>query len=94
MFCLKSKNHKMGFVMLFLLLLVLLLLSTTTPCKAAAGNKVRFERFKGGSYASEFKSSKFHGPGFQGNSEDKEGDQVFGADKRKVYTGPNPLHNR
>jgi hypothetical protein len=24
----------------------------------------------------------------------KDGNEIFGADKRKVYTGPNPLHNR
>ncbi|GMN53147.1 hypothetical protein TIFTF001_022291 [Ficus carica] len=24
----------------------------------------------------------------------KDGDEVFGVEKRKVYTGPNPLHNR
>ncbi|KAK7286671.1 hypothetical protein RJT34_21835 [Clitoria ternatea] len=88
----QSKNPKMGFGILFLLLLLLLLFSTT-PCKAAIG-KTRFERFRGGSSASEFKPPKFHGNGLQGDSASKEGDQVFGADKRKVYTGPNPLHNR
>ncbi|RDX83280.1 hypothetical protein CR513_35819, partial [Mucuna pruriens] len=68
----------MSFLILFLLLLVLLLLSTT-PCHAAA-RKARFDRFKGAS-SHEFKPFKFHGAG------NKEGDQVFGADKRKVYTG-------
>ncbi|ESW34062.1 hypothetical protein PHAVU_001G120900 [Phaseolus vulgaris] len=92
MICVKSKNQKMSFVILFLLLLLLLLLSTT-PCHAAAG-KARFERFKGGSSASQFKPFNFRGADLQGNSAHKEGDQVFGADKRKVYTGPNPLHNR
>ncbi|CAJ1915635.1 unnamed protein product [Sphenostylis stenocarpa] len=93
MICVKSKNQKMSFVVLFLLLLLFLILSTT-PCQAAA-RKARFERFKGGgSSASEFKPFNFHGAALQGNSAHKEGDQVFGADKRKVYTGPNPLHNR
>jgi len=94
MICVKGKNQKMSFLILFLLLLLLLLLSTT-PCHAAA-RKVRFERFKGASSssASEFKPFNFHGADLQGNSAHKEGDQVFGADKRKVYTGPNPLHNR
>ena len=40
--------------------------------------------------------------GFRGNNpiedhdhhKDIDGDEVFGAEKRKVYTGPNPLHNR
>lgn len=91
MICVKSKNQNMGFVILFMLLLLLLLLSTT-PCSAAG--RARFERPRGGSSsASELKPSRFHG-GIQGNSADEHGDQVFGADKRKVYTGPNPLHNR
>ncbi|BAT85108.1 hypothetical protein VIGAN_04260700 [Vigna angularis var. angularis] len=94
MICVKSKNQKMSFVILFLLLLLLLLLFSTTPCHAAAG-KARFERFKAASSASEFKPFNFRGAAdLQGNGAHKEGDQVFGADKRKVYTGPNPLHNR
>nr|KYP70443.1 hypothetical protein KK1_009663 [Cajanus cajan] len=76
--------------MSFLILLLVLLLLTTIPCHASA-RKPRFDRFSGGSSASEFNPSNFHGASFEGN---KEGDQVFGADKRKVYTGPNPLHNR
>ncbi|KAK6235501.1 hypothetical protein QUC31_019236 [Theobroma cacao] len=35
-----------------------------------------------------------HG-GFQGDAHRaKDGDEVFGDEKRKVHTGPNPLHNR
>ncbi|KAK7396047.1 hypothetical protein VNO78_16756 [Psophocarpus tetragonolobus] len=81
----------MSFLILFLLLLLLLLLGTT-PCHAAP-RKVGFHRFKGASSSSsEFKPFNFHGAG---NTAHKEvADQVFGADKRKVYTGPNPLHNR
>lgn len=92
MICVKSKNQQMGFVIISLLLLMLLLLSTT-PCNTA--EKARFDRFKGGSSSFGLKSSELHG-GLQGNSANKHGggDQVFGADKRKVYTGPNPLHNR
>lgn len=30
----------------------------------------------------------------KGSTADKDSDEIFGADKRKVYTGPNPLHNR
>ncbi|KAL2320641.1 hypothetical protein Fmac_029610 [Flemingia macrophylla] len=86
MICVKGKNQKM----IFLILLVLLLLSTT-PSHAAA-RKSRFDRFSGSSSTSdEFKPSNFHGGSLEGN---KEGNEAFGADKRKVYTGPNPLHNR
>ncbi|KAE9599750.1 hypothetical protein Lalb_Chr14g0365681 [Lupinus albus] len=83
----KSKNQRMSFLIISLLLLVLLL--STTPCITAEKN-----RFKGGSSSSKLKSSEYHVE-FQGNKADKYGgDQVFGAEERKVYTGPNPLHNR
>jgi len=91
MISVKRKNQKLCFVILLLLLLILLLLlSNIAPCEAASltGNKARFDRFKGGSFKSS--SSRFH----EGNNANKNGDQVFGDEKRKVYTGPNPLHNR
>ncbi|EXC34953.1 hypothetical protein L484_014677 [Morus notabilis] len=34
------------------------------------------------------------GGSFKGNFNAKDGDEVFGVEKRKIYTGPNPLHNR
>ncbi|AES81166.1 hypothetical protein MtrunA17_Chr7g0255921 [Medicago truncatula] len=85
MISVKRKNQKLCFVIL------LLLLSNIAPCEAAAltgNNKAIFDRFKGGSFKSS--SSRFH----EGNNANKNGDQVFGDEKRKVYTGPNPLHNR
>ncbi|KAE9586307.1 hypothetical protein Lalb_Chr24g0400421 [Lupinus albus] len=92
MICLRSKNQKISFLILSLFLLMLLLLSTTTPSSKA--EKGRFDRFEGGSSSSVLKSSEFH-VGVPGNKEEKHGgDQVFGAKKRKVYAGPNPLHNR
>ncbi|CAL5420577.1 unnamed protein product [Camellia sinensis] len=77
---------------LSLLLLLMLMIEFKTPCFADGFNK--FSRFKGGS-VSETNSLKPH-RGFKGNNADyKNGDDgVFGAQKRKVYTGPNPLHNR
>ncbi|KAJ6409277.1 hypothetical protein OIU84_008886 [Salix udensis] len=33
---------------------------------------------------------KSHG----GGDRDEEGDATLGDEKRKIYTGPNPLHNR
>lgn len=88
MISVKSKNKKMSVVIVLMMMLVL----NTASCEGAlSGKGARFER----SFDSEFKSSfKFHGA-FQGNNaNNKNGDQVFGDDKRKVYTGPNPLHNR
>lgn len=87
----KNKNKNMGFVILLILLVMLL---SNASCQAAT-TKARFERFKGGAFASKFKSSssssssKFHGVNKNGDQQ-----QVFDGDKRKVYTGPNPLHNR
>ncbi|KAF1883214.1 hypothetical protein Lal_00030426 [Lupinus albus] len=81
----------MGFLFISLFLLMLLRFSTTTSSSTVEKTR-RFDRFKGGSSSSELKSSEFQ---LQGNKADKNiGDQVFGADKRKVHTGPNPLHNR
>lgn len=38
-------------------------------------------------------SVKIH-KGSKGNAMKKDGNEIFGAEMRKVYTGPNPLHNR
>lgn len=90
MISVKSKNQKTCLVFLLLLLLILLLLLSNAPCEASGGNKARFDRFKDEPFKSKY---KFHGDlNFQGKNKNE--DQVFGDDKRKVYTGPNPLHNR
>jgi hypothetical protein len=91
MISVKSKNQKMCVFVIFMLLWMLLLLLSTATCEALT-DKDRFERSKAGSYAnSELKaSSRFH----LVNNANKNRDQVFGDDKRKVFTGPNPLHNR
>lgn len=73
-----------------LIVLVLLLKSSAFPDGSA-----RFGSFKTGS-ASQFHPVESHG-GFRGDNEDHEdGDDPVGLsdDKRKIYTGPNPLHNR
>lgn len=36
---------------------------------------------------------KFHGGGLRGDK-DEGGDATLGDEKRKIFTGPNPLHNR
>jgi hypothetical protein len=75
-------------------LLLLILLQLEAPCFADGSR--RFTRFKGGSSGSELNpgpGSELNHGGFKGNA-GKDGDEIFGAEKRKVYTGPNPLHNR
>ncbi|KAL1124840.1 hypothetical protein V6Z11_A13G001800, partial [Gossypium hirsutum] len=68
---------------LSLLLLLLLLLQFETPCYAGG-----VHRFKAGGSNGEQKSPKFI------KSQGKNGDGIFAAQQRKVYTGPNPLHNK
>ncbi|KAG8471356.1 hypothetical protein CXB51_036137 [Gossypium anomalum] len=68
---------------LSLLLLLLLLLQFETPCYAGG-----VHRFKAGGSNGEQKSPKFI------KSQGKNGDDIFAAQQRKVYTGPNPLHNK
>ena len=96
MISVKISKKQMGWLILSLILLKMLVLSTT-PCEAAR-SKARFERFKG-----RFASYKLSNPNiksrhenvFKGRVDDKDhGDEVFNADKRNVYTGPNPLHNK
>ncbi|KAL7225527.1 hypothetical protein ACSBR1_020822 [Camellia fascicularis] len=84
-----SKKHMgMRKLLACLSLLLLMLIELETPCFA------ELSRFKGRS-DSKMNSLKPHNKGFKGNA-DKNGedDDAFGAQKRKVYTGPNPLHNR
>ncbi|KAE8037302.1 hypothetical protein FH972_009902 [Carpinus fangiana] len=70
-----------------ILLLLLLLLQTSSSADGSA----RYGTFKTGSVKS---NGGFGG----GDHKDEDGHDhdpaVFGDDKRKVYTGPNPLHNR
>ena len=75
------------------LLLLLIMSPLETPCYAVGYGK--FSSFRGGS-SSELKNNPAKSNnigGLKGNA-DKEGNEIFGAEKRKVYTGPNPLHNR
>ncbi|KAL4611459.1 hypothetical protein ACB092_08G124900 [Castanea dentata] len=83
----KQMGLKKGFACFSLLLLILLLLEISSSADGSA----TFGTFKTGS-ASELSNAKHKG-GF-GGDKDKGGDAVFGDEKRKVYTGPNPLHNR
>ncbi|KDP37692.1 hypothetical protein JCGZ_06349 [Jatropha curcas] len=81
-------------------LLVLIMSQLETPCFAVGYAK--FSRFKGGSLSSspshgQLSSAMATNPNgvFKGrNAHNKDSDDIYGAEKRKVYTGPNPLHNR
>ncbi|XVF07085.1 hypothetical protein REPUB_Repub06bG0107100 [Reevesia pubescens] len=74
-------------------LLLLLLLQFETPCNAAPNGKLN--RFKAGSGAGWLSTPHFKSQGgFKGSNTGKDGEDIFGTEKRKVYTGPNPLHNR
>ncbi|XVF40883.1 hypothetical protein PTKIN_Ptkin01aG0152500 [Pterospermum kingtungense] len=67
------------------LLLLLLLQFETCPCYAGVHDKLnRFKAGSGGGPSPNLKS-------YQGKVV---GDGIFGAERRKVSTGPNPLHNR
>lgn len=80
-------------LMVVLFLALLTLSQFTAPCLAG---KSRFHSFKPTSASSASQLKPFDSPpAFRANTNDKDDEQdIFGADKRKVYTGPNPLHNR
>ncbi|KAL1531380.1 CLAVATA3/ESR-RELATED 17 [Salvia divinorum] len=74
------------------LLLLLLLLLLENPCFADGSSRFVQGNKKGLSS----NPARIHRTHYKGvvADEDNVGDEVFGAEKRRVYTGPNPLHNR
>ncbi|PSS33510.1 CLE22p like [Actinidia chinensis var. chinensis] len=71
------------------LLLLLMLIELETPCLGDHGYNKLISRS-----SSEINSLKPH-KAFKGSEDHKNGDDnAFGAEMRKVNTGPNPLHNR
>ncbi|XWS52590.1 hypothetical protein CRYUN_Cryun11dG0084000 [Craigia yunnanensis] len=87
------------FTCFYLLLLLLFQLESSTSTHNHGS--ARHGSFKPVSASSQqFRPVQSHG-GFEAGNQDhkvKDGDddddEVFGDEKRKVYTGPNPLHNR
>ncbi|GMH28320.1 hypothetical protein Nepgr_030163 [Nepenthes gracilis] len=80
--------------------LSLLILMMIFPLKTSflADVHGRFNRLRSGSSSSssstELRHVKSHGF-FKGNAEKNGGDhEIFDEEKRKIHTGPNPLHNR
>lgn len=106
MVCGKIKKQ-MGLVMLssslllLLLLISMLVVMSSTPCKAASTVRTRFHTFKPHSqlqpplHSQAALKRNHHQHQHQHQAQHHgDDDEILGADKRKVYTGPNPLHNR
>ncbi|CAA3015410.1 Hypothetical predicted protein [Olea europaea subsp. europaea] len=76
----------------FLLLLMLSLLENSWGNADDKGKIVRGKTVYGNSAIN---AANDFSTGSKGNSADlKDENEFFDAEKRKVYTGPNPLHNR
>ncbi|EEF45097.1 conserved hypothetical protein [Ricinus communis] len=82
---------------------VLLLIISQLQASCFAVGYGKFSRFRGGSSGSgsdhHHLSASANSRGIfkenaHNNNNNKDPDEIFGAEKRKVYTGPNPLHNR
>ncbi|OAY40195.1 hypothetical protein MANES_09G003300v8 [Manihot esculenta] len=95
------KKKQMGFrrKLACLYLLLLIMSQLETPCSAVGYGK--FSRFKGRSASASASDHHHHHLSlensngvFKGKNSNKDPDEIFGAEKRKIYTGPNPLHNR
>ncbi|KAM6571722.1 CLAVATA3/ESR (CLE)-related protein 16 [Cannabis sativa] len=90
----KSKNQMMrrkrewACLLVLLSLLLLVLLQLESSACFAEGHNGKSERFRS------TVSSSHHNHRSRNAREDYNKDEVFGVEKRKVYTGPNPLHNR
>ncbi|KAI4305900.1 hypothetical protein L6164_029231 [Bauhinia variegata] len=79
----------MGLACFSLLLLVLFLFKTSS----AADGSAKFQSFKSGSMSNFSSAGAKQGfRPYQGK--DGTSDEVLNDEKRKIYTGPNPLHNR
>ncbi|KAF7819141.1 CLE06 protein [Senna tora] len=83
----RKKQQMMGWIVV--MLLVLLSTSTTPwpwPCLAAKSTS--FHKLK---HPNSAPSSALFAN--EDNNIIGDGDHIFGQDKRKIHTGPNPLHN-
>ncbi|CAO2822345.1 unnamed protein product [Amaranthus hypochondriacus] len=75
---------------LSLILLIILIFKTPT----FAVGYGRFNKLRTGLSSNyEINHGKQHKHSTKGNAEEN-GDYFFGANMRKIHTGPNPLHNR
>ncbi|KAL8489289.1 hypothetical protein ACS0TY_024781 [Phlomoides rotata] len=81
----QTRKIDMGIGRELCLLLLLIFLLLENPCFADGSS-----RLTSGKKGSVSTSSHNKGSAEEG----KNGNEVFGGEKRRVYTGPNPLHNR
>ncbi|KAL3637120.1 hypothetical protein CASFOL_019419 [Castilleja foliolosa] len=70
----------------FFAMLIILLLEGSSFADGS-GRVIRGQK---GLFPHDVKNIHISAPSYK----DIDGDKVFGAEKRRVYTGPNPLHNR
>lgn len=82
-----EKNMGIGKVLVCLFLLLILLLYVEAAYHG--GGNSQFSKFKGSSCSGSAKKAHKNG-----ENAEKDCAEIFGAEKRRVYTGPNPLHNR
>ncbi|KAF5201760.1 hypothetical protein FRX31_008672 [Thalictrum thalictroides] len=89
------KSRRQEIVCLFLMILMLVL--HLEECSCIGDNSAsRFARLRGG-YGSKnipIKSRTRSGFGRRNGDQKDISDDVFDDDKRKIHTGPNPLHNK
>lgn len=82
----------MGWAYYFSLLLLVLFLFQCQSSSTTAHGSVKFQNFETGSMS---KLGPTQGKeGLRQNTGEGGNEDVFGDEKRKIYTGPNPLHNR
>ncbi|KAH1108906.1 hypothetical protein J1N35_012674 [Gossypium stocksii] len=81
----KMKSSSKKLICFYLLLLLYFQSSSFSSCSS----------FVVSAFSQQLMPVESHG-GFEANDDDDHGDEGedFGDEKRKVYTGPNPLHNR
>lgn len=88
-----KKDHKLAACYLLLLVSMFLHLQITTiPCCAPAGNENTHNPNNVKAAGASSSALKKTNGGFLGNLNGAH--EIFSSDKRKVNTGPNPLHNR
>ncbi|RAL48477.1 hypothetical protein DM860_005901 [Cuscuta australis] len=96
-----SKKHKMSFAIFFFSLLLLLLLVLLHPkvthpagSRRISGGQPATDARRFDTNASRKSRSGILGAKPPGSGRRENGDEIFDAEKRRVRTGPNPLHNR
>lgn len=88
-----KKDQKLAACFSLLLITMLLHLQITiSPCCCVHASNQNIHKSSSYKAAPATSHNKIKGSGFLGKVDGE--DEIFGSDKRKVNTGPNPLHNR